>query len=684
MIPSIRNRVYCSLGKVLEGSFSDDYLQQNGVIRTSGTVTLDGIYAPSVGDKVQFAAYRDGLLWRLPRTLRVLSYFANPYDRTTTVEIGCKFTYFANRKPPEENPRSQDENTAIDCSIYNKAIIPISASFVFSDCLAKLGLTSDPIPLTNKFSVEEFDLTPGYVQVMSDLLSSEGYFCYLDEDEVVRIESLNSSNNLGPLLTGSDLIDFTSLGGTGNLPTDTVIVKYNSLTLKKPEDLPEDEQAKKDWEYESSTSFNEDIKIRTWKRIQSGNPSTASPGFVAFLQDASERSFKDYSISETITQYDAWDRVSVRETVVQKPFVSASPSVVKEILDYNFWQNYGKLPPSAGPADQLFSEINTETYIYKYNPGSEFDENSPNYDPCAKAKIPEQGSKEYDSLVQKIQTVAAPIFTREGESWIIEPGSRGKNVQNDFTPIVVEKTIEYYETEDTKVTINGEVLKLLSKYPAFSGVAEANKVTKQKTERYVSRYKTTPFQRFINNVAGYSAETYNPTKAIEISKDVSGLSLVSTDYTQSVGRGAFVESRPSRADRANTANAKEEVTESVAEIEFVTGSTESETTQEFTLPYAPDDEITYTTGIGYGLIKSDAKAKASNYGVVQNALLIGNRYGVSIQTSPDTMPIRPFSPLYIEEGGYIAQYRINGTSYTFNSSGIIASTDALFWGGLAR
>jgi hypothetical protein len=200
----------------------------------------------------------------------------------------------------------------------------------------------------------------------------------------------------------------------------------------------------------------------------------------------------------------------------------------------------------------------------------------------------------------------------------------------------------------------------------------------------VSRYKTTPFQRFINNVAGYSVGSYNPATAIAISKDVSGLSLVSTEYTQSIGRAAFVESRPSRTSRVNTANTKPDVTESIAEIEFVTGSTESETTQEFTLPYAPDDEITYNPNSGYGLIPSDAKAKASNYGVVQNTLLIGNRYGVSVQTSPDIMPIRPFSPFYIEEGGYIAQYRINGTSYTFNSSGIIASTDALFRGGLAR
>jgi hypothetical protein len=48
------------------------------------------------------------------------------------------------------------------------------------------------------------------------------------------------------------------------------------------------------------------------------------------------------------------------------------------------------------------------------------------------------------------------------------------------------------------------------------------------------------------------------------------------------------------------------------------------------------------------------------------------------------MPIEPFSPMYIEANGLIAEFRTNGTSYTFDANGMVASTDALFWGGVGE
>jgi hypothetical protein len=52
---------------------------------------------------------------------------------------------------------------------------------------------------------------------------------------------------------------------------------------------------------------------------------------------------------------------------------------------------------------------------------------------------------------------------------------------------------------------------------------------------------------------------------------------------------------------------------------------------------------------------------------------------MSIQLSPERLPTAPFDPIYIEANGLTAQYRVNAASWTFDSNGIVASVDALFW-----
>ena len=126
-------------------------------------------------------------------------------------------------------------------------------------------------------------------------------------------------------------------------------------------------------------------------------------------------------------------------------------------------------------------------------------------------------------------------------------------------------------------------------------------------------------------------------------------------------------------------------TESTAGLELALGSPLAKRRIEFSMPYAPDDYF-FKTGTGenkkFGAIKSDAAAKARKYGRVQNNLLLGNRYGMNLQTSIGRMPTGPLSPIVICADGYCALYRVNGTAWTADPNGIIVSTDALFWGGV--
>lgn len=140
--------------------------------------------------------------------------------------------------------------------------------------------------------------------------------------------------------------------------------------------------------------------------------------------------------------------------------------------------------------------------------------------------------------------------------------------------------------------------------------------------------------------------------------------------------------RPSQEERNNTANGKPDVTEPSVEVQWITGGTDSKNRIEFNMPYAPDDKISWTQSGGYTSRPSDARLKALNFGRIQNRLLLGNRNGVSLQIPVELMPTRPFDEIYLEADNLMGLYRVNAVTYSFDSNGIVASADCLFWGGV--
>jgi hypothetical protein len=239
MAIDIRATVTCSLGTLISGSISDDYLQGSGLIKTRGSVEISALITPAVGTVVTFTYTKGGVTRSIPRKLRVLSSFADPFRRTTKVELGCKLSYLSDlRESLTWTAFNDPQNRDVDPADSEIVTIPIYASSIMSQCLAKLGLAASGSALTNRFSVKEFDFSAGYVSVLSDLLVSEGYFGYLDTNEILRISSLNTGGGTGPVFTSADIIDVGGIG-TGQLPGEAVTVSYTTLKLKEPE-LAED------------------------------------------------------------------------------------------------------------------------------------------------------------------------------------------------------------------------------------------------------------------------------------------------------------------------------------------------------------------------------------------------------------------------------------------------------------
>lgn len=666
----IRAQTFCSLGKLISGNIADTYAQGNGLVTTRGSVELSGIYAPPVGTRVEFAYAKDGYIARLPRTLRVLSSFADPFRRKTTVQIGCLLTFLENRKPPVEDPESREEND-VPCYVYDKAILPISAKYVVEQILETLGITSDPVPLTNKFSLEKFDLSPGFIQVLGDLLVSEGYIGYLDEAEVLRFRNLNDDLGTGPVIDSRNIIDINPIG-TGELPGDAVLVRYTSLRLKPPDELEDEEtRARRSWEWEEVFGAEREVSI-TYTN-EEGESVTVIGTY--------------YPYNFVATTYDSWDRAVERITYEQSSVVEVNSRwAVDRYLHSGTTDGAGN--PSVNfndPAGRM--QYTKWTYAIPA--------------PVNYATFSNLRGALWDGGTNAIKA----IFSTAGGS---DTGPASECIEEPpegYEEVLQEETLNFISEAEVAGTLNLDtyyfegqfgsgVASFSTAYTNFeSGTVikyekdESSGITKTTSEMTMIYGKTTTGQQdlatILQNQPAISTFAEFDEWVDSLVLKASRLRVAGVEVRIRTEREYGLQRRPSQEERNNTANAKPEVTDQVAEVTWVTGGTESTNYIEFSLPYAPDDEIGWSEEDGYTSTPSDAGAKALNFGRIQNRLLLGNRNGISIQLPAELLPPRPFDPLYVEADGLTAQYRVNGATYSFDSNGIVASADCLFWGGVA-
>lgn len=653
MAIDIRAEVSCSLGTVISGSFADDYLQGNGLIKTRGEVVLSGTQTPVVGTEVTFTYDKGGTTYTIPRVLRVLSSFADPFRSTTTVQLGCKLTYLENRKPPVENPNSKDENSTVPCKVFLQATLPISAEYVFQQCLDALELDSASIPLTNKFSVEEFDLTPGYIQVMSDLLQSEGYAGYLDSEETLQFLDLTEDASTGPVITPADVVDLGPIG-SGELPGESVVVRWSNLRLLPPDQLYGDEYLKRSWEIEEVFGAPSEVSVS----YTDDNGTTQSDSDVF------------YPYSFTATRYDVWDRKI-------------------ESISYN-------LVSSAETNNRWASDAFRNGRLWNL-PTARLSREVVEYEKAAAA-----ANKVDFGAINAVGGGVPYIKAELSRAAEAHSGSASlcKEEVPDGADVVKSQTTYNYFSElelagslniDTYISDSGSLIQfdtIAGELDSFVVIEydtdTSSGISKTITKRSVSRSQTVSGQQDL-------ATRAQELDTADLSNSISSLLglarrqvYVGAETSLHTQREYGLQKRPSEADRNNTANSKPQISESKAEITWITGSTTSTAVTEFTLPYAPDDAISWDAGTEqFSSRPSDAEQKAMRYGRVQNALLLGNRNGVSLQLTPEQLPKRPFDPLYLQAAGITGGYRVNGTSWAFDASGIVASTDALLWGAVS-
>jgi hypothetical protein len=636
----IRANVTCSLGTLISATVNDDYIQGSGLIKTKGSCEISGLISPAVGAVVTFNYTKSGVTRAVPRKLRVLSSFADPFRRTTKVELGCKLTYLQDLKDPIKwNALDDPENSDISEAESQIVTFPIFASSVMRKCLTKLGISASSVPLTNKFSIPEFDFGSGYVQTLSDLLVSESHCGYLDYTETLQVFSLSADGGSGPSFNTGQVIDIGPIG-VGDLAGDAVTVSYSTLKLRLPDDTEVAEREDGDDEptrtIGTSNGWGSDVS------------STSSRSVVGFA-------YTDLSGTERFVTYNTTTSTSEETTYQKRIFKGENRYVVirRQVEEdtsliqvaSNIAQAYLENGSSFG--NSQVSSVTTETFDYDID-----------------------GNETFRELIRTGDAVFLAGAASIDWVYINPDGSR------TFIPIPTGQVTLERTTVNTYT--NGNYRKTVTRRygPWINSIAGQQAIAESRES------VTTP--------AGATA-LLNTIYAGTVLIDV-------TVNTERAAPGSGTQEAPLPEDTNNEDLADLDTadpdngfrTESTSEIELAVGSPTATRRIELSMPYAPDDRFVRTIKsfspitYSYRSISSDAPAKAKLFGITQNRLLFGNRNGMNIQTVPENLPAAPFGPFYLTANGVVTQYRTNGTSWTMDSNGIVASTDALYWGVVGR
>jgi hypothetical protein len=500
-------------------------------------------------------------------------------------------------------------------------------------CLLELGITASSVPLTNNFSIAKFDFSPGYVQVLSDLLVSESYFGYLDQNEVLQIRRLDQNPANSTVLTQQQIIDLGPIG-VGPLPAETVVVSFSSLKLKKPD--PASIGPTVSWETSESTS-----SVEAAISYDTGSGSKGTTIFRGSEITASRSFYQEIGGRSVVTR---------RNVVSQTIAAIAAGSYIAEISNLN-----------RRPSLRGYDRVNTyEVTTFRYDgQGNEILRSTSVYK--SRGEVASSAGIRFTEFAERNDFgVITGVVSFPGFAFPSNPRTAADSSFSSFADTI----------EVSRTTLETEI---------------AENFSRTITKEYLAPHLTVRGQQYVSA----------SMEAAETTQDVSSLlsfilnrkpELARTTVDVSRKGVNTSQERPTSADLNNAALAdggdpnNGYRTESKSELTLALGSATAQRRIELSMPYAPDDRFAGPTGGPFTSVRSDANQKALTYGRIQNRLLLGNRNGISIQVAPELVPVSPYSGIAINAAGYSALYRVNALQWAFDSSGIVCSTDALYWG----
>lgn len=746
MTVDVRAKVFCNLGTIISGNLADEALSAGqGLISCRGQLVLAGLSTPAVGSVVNIGWQRGSTIARLPRTLRVLSSFANPFTRQTTVQLGDKLVFLANlkgKKAEEEQPAEdesngpepndypssdydwqplercylpkagakpynfsdpkaasqltvREDNALNPAKVMNRAPMGIYASSVLQKCCFALGIASTGSALTNVYQ-DDFDLSAGYVSVLDQLISSESLFGYLNESETLVLRGWDGTGT-GPLLDENNIIELSGIN-SGVLPGQEVTVSFDSKRLdptaadQAQDELDQEEAAEEALDDPTSTeeekeaaqneldTLAEEKQLRDWERDEA---VTYNQEYDFFVQDDEGAIVYTLSVahnprSVTLSYYDESDyktkAISTEERIFAGELGSILQAKIENLVNNETLtsQEELRLIPQFARQELLFR---TEEYL--------------EYEPIKQEEAADSLALDPDLLCADPDGV---------ERVADEDADQDKRVEKQQ----VRQTVTRFEPIEAligKLNISGIDWGEFDLGTLPSGEYEAERTvityvtnqpegqTKTRTDRYLAYGLTQNGQQ---DTAEKGQITTDLNGLNDLLASAKRLVFEGTSIAIQQDRTFGVQQRPSTEARQEALKEKQAPVGATndegrqqAELEQENSTVESKPKIELEMRLASDDAVVWTASNGYEFVGSNAMSQALRYARTQNAVMFGNRAGVSLQVPAYVMPLYPLSAVYLQAAGLTAAYKANGLSWSFNSDGILGAMDALYAGAVS-
>jgi len=101
MTVDFRAVVSTDIGTCISGDIGSNHISDgSGLVMTAGRLKMNGIVTPARGTPVNIVIVRPqyNTITRFPKPLFVIRAIANPIDRTSEIEVGCRLTLMKNKK----------------------------------------------------------------------------------------------------------------------------------------------------------------------------------------------------------------------------------------------------------------------------------------------------------------------------------------------------------------------------------------------------------------------------------------------------------------------------------------------------------------------------------------------------------------------------------------------------------
>lgn len=663
MAVDIRAKVFCNLGEVISGGWSDDHCQGTGLIRCRGDVVLKGAKNVPVGTKVQLAFTTTAGASQFPRQFRVISCFANAYARTTTLQLGCTLTYLENIKPATDRDRyfysqETEENRDVPCEMYDVALLPISAASVAKRCMDALGI-SGTTNLTNYYAAERFDLQDGYVTTLSDLLFAESKVGYMQDLTTLIVTDLDTNPPNSAAISDGSIIEMGPIGG-GEIPVDAIAVSYTYKKYKEPDvaNLP--------------------TPVDLWEEDETiGPPKTVSVQY-GITNTGLTQEYKavtqDYTRVET--QWDKFNRKTYAKTTTRRHLAEVNGSYIQKLLNAKLI--YPQINPVIAPVETITEEF------FDYATAADELEEAPG-DTAGECITKKKDSKFFnpDTDTQPVRT-RTYVYVSDTEI----AGGLPIEAYHFIDPVTQALTVFHPGTAATRLSEYTEVT-----YESYrEETIFANKtrnpdldITRVKTKTERAKYLVLQGQQLSASETG--SLTYDD--GTQVQQLINRMTLMHSDgvevrITTSPDYGT--EKRPDKtvlADQRNIKGIKTIEDETITE--FLTGDAESVNVRVYNLDLAPDDRVQYLGGNypgSWSVLKSDHKEKALKFARAQRRVAFGHTNGIAVQLSAKDMPAYPLDGIAIAGAGVTGVFRVDGLSWSFDANGIVCNADCLAWGVL--